>query len=574
MATAAGPLIYAARVAPDDDRIKIYPGEFLGGERFTAYRRTCQAGGAAFVPALNANTIRLEHLPALKVALENSGFTVKISAEIGTLAAIKAHRIESEVQAAAQRLEHPAAAQLFPFQVEGVRWLAPRAAALLADEMGLGKTPTALLAAPAAAPLLIVCPASLKGMWLAAVPRWRPDLKARIIDRFEWPAPSEALIINYERLPIPPDELAAGVAMKKSDVALEALTELAGIPPGLVVIADECHYLKSGKSRRSKRFRALGRAVRKSGGRTHGLTGTPMPNRPQDLLAVLQAFDLLKDSFGTYPNFIKLMNGKQDYWGKWLWGEARPEAAPALQRVMLRRRRLDVMPDLPDAIFEDVVIDLKDLPRAAAQANAEAVAAMAAAGVSIQDIIAGRASGAATDSVFRARRILAEALTPHAIEILESYQESAEPIIIFSAHVAPIEALGRLARVGLIDGSVPAEKRQGVAEAFQAGQLDAIAATIKTAAVGFTLTRAAHVLLIDEEWTPDWNQQAVARVLRIGQTRGVLVKRFIVPGTVYEDVRAINDGKLANIAASVDRAAVKSVKDTTVEDLRRIGENL
>ncbi len=103
---------------------------------------------------------------------------------------------------------------------------------------------------------------------------------------------------------------------------------------------------------------------------------------------MLQAFDLLKESFGSYPRFIELMSGRQDYWGKWTWGAPKPGAADALRRVMLRRRRIDVLKDLPDAIFQDIVIGLEDLPVMARKANQEARDAMASAGVTIEDLIA------------------------------------------------------------------------------------------------------------------------------------------------------------------------------------------
>ena len=549
--------------------IQAFAAEFLGPDLFRKFRAACLDAGATYVPTINGNAAKIDHLPGLLKSLTAAGFTPKLGAGVKDLALARAWEIETGRAAAELSLLHPAAERLFEFQREGVPWLAQRTSAVLADEMGLGKTPQSLLAAALGSRLVIICPASLKGMWLEAVKLWRPDLTPRILEAFAWPDIAEAVIINPERLPLLPDEVDGVGLLKKSETSLEVVMA-DGVPQNLTLIADECHAFKNSKAKRSKRFRALARAIRKAKGRTWGLTGTPMPNRPMDLLNVLQAFDLLKESFGSYPRFIELMSGRQDYWGKWTWGPPKPGAADALRRVMLRRRREDVMKDLPDAIYEDIRIELGELPVAARKANADARAAMAAAGVSIEDLLAGRADSATQDSVFRARRLLAEALTPHAIEVMNEYREAEEPLIVFSAHRAPIDAIGKLEGVGLIDATVASDDRIAVANAFQEGKTWAIAATIKTAATGFTLTRAAHILFIDEEWTPDWGDQAVARALRIGQKRGVLVKRFVIPGTVFEDVRAINNAKRVNIAGSVDKAAVKTVVDTTAEDLRRI----
>ncbi len=555
------PLIY---VAAHEDQARVYPGEFLGPIDFKKYRDACRHAGASFNVNIGANTLRLDLLPRLLAAL-GASFTVKVTPEVHRAAESRAKAILGARDEANSRIAVLKDAP-YPFQVVGIAALAARTSFLLGSEMGLGKTPQALLALPADHGGLVVCPASLKGVWIKACRRWRPDLLPRIIERFEVPRAGELLVTNYERLPVPKKE-ADVKSPKPTDVLLSDTPR--GALKNTVLIADECHYVKSSKSARTVRFRALGRQIRADGGRTWGLTGTPMPNSPMDLLNILTAFDLLKESFGNYIRFCDIMNGQQDYWGKWTFGKPKAGAVEALQRVMLRHRRADVLPDLPVITYEDVDIDI---PAAARRASDQARAAMAAAGIDLERVIEGKQGlGASSECVFTARRLLAEAKIPALIEIVESYIEADEPLIIGSAHRAPIEALAKIPGCRIMTGdTAPADREQLEAD-FQAGKFLIIAGTIKVIGVGFTLTRASHVLTVDCEWTPDYEDQFNSRACRIGQTRGVLAKRMIAPNTVDSDVAAVLAAKRTLISATIDSAASSAtLADTTAEDLRGI----
>lgn len=553
------PLIY---LTAHEGQAKVYPGEFLGPAAFLAYRNTCRAGGATFDRAINANLVRLDLVPALCTALEGA-FQVKMDVKLVQAAKGRASAI-LEGQAQAQGRVAGLVDQPYPFQIEGIKALSSRVSFLLADEMRLGKTPQALLAIPDGYGGLVICPASLKKEWLKACRRWRPDLRPRVLERFELPEPGELLIINYERLPVSKREALVKV-LKDAEVLMADAIGGKRLDR-IVLIADEAHYLKASKSGRTQRFRELGRAIRKAGGRTWGLTGTPMSNTPMDLLNVLTAFDLLKESFGNYLRFCELMNGKKDYWGKWNFGAARPEAITALRRVMLRRTRKQVFPDLPVIAYEDVEVDVKASARRASDLAREA---MAAAGVDLQAVVEGRQSlGGAQECVFTARRLLAEAKIPALIEIVERYIAEGQPLIVGSAHRAPIEALAAIpgCRMMIADAD-----RSGLAEQFQAGEFCVIGGTIKIVAVGFMLARATHILLVDDEWTPDWHDQFVSRAWLIGKETGVLVKRLIAPDTVDQDHAAIISAKRTLIAGTVDKAAGASI-EVNPDDLMKLGE--
>lgn len=512
------------------DTVRVAPAEFLGPAAFKAYQDACRGAGGAYDHQLRAHSLRLDYLPALITALDG-GFRVGIDVAVVRAAQSRASAILASRAEAAERIGQ-AADQPFAFQEVGIPWLAERQSGILGDVVGLGKTVQAVLAIADSRPALVICPGKAKKVWRQATQRWRPGRRWAILDTFRWPEPGETVIINYERLP-----------NEKVPIPLP--------PPGVALIADEAHYLSHYSAQRTKNFRRLRRAVVIAGGSSWALSGTPMTNNPVNLLGVLQSFDLLKESFGSYPRFMYLANGKQDYWGKWKFGDPRPGYTEALQRVMLRRLAEDVRTDMPPVLYADPIE--VDIPAAARRASDEARTAMAAAGVDWASIANGtKTLGASQEHVFTARRLIAEAKIPAVIEVAHEYLEAKEPLLIFSAHRAPIEALRHVAGCRVIMGGEETDAFD-VAEAFQRGDFMILAATIRAGGDALTMTRAAHVVFVDEEFAPHWNEQAVGRVNRIGQTRSILVKRLLAIGTVDEDHASSLVEKRSTIKASVDQ---------------------
>jgi len=66
--------------------------------------------------------------------------------------------------------------------------------------------------------------------------------------------------------------------------------------------------------------------------------------------------------------------------------------------------------------------------------------------------------------------------------------------------------------------------------------------SLKAGAAGLTLTQASRVILLEPALDPAVEQQAVARVHRIGQTRPVTITRLIVDGTVEVQVGSLAGG--------------------------------
>jgi len=408
-----------------------------------------------------------------------------------------------------------------------------------------GKTVQALLASPINAPILVICPAVAKGVWLREVEKWRPDLTATALKgrgSFRWPTVGEIVILNYDILPAAPP---------------------ANAPADLVLICDEAHALKNAKAQRTARARAIAKLA----SRRWQLTGTPILNRPPELWALLVAARLEKQTFGSWPRFAEMMGGAQVpqriKGGRrimvWQWGGRRDPSVPKLlEAAMLRRLKEDVLPDLPTRTYQEIVVN--GLDKETRKLADAALVALEAAGVDWQ-AEAKRAeetkvSGAAFECTSAARKALAVCKIPAMLEMVEQYEEGEEPLLVFSAHRAPIDVLKGRPGWRVITGDTSPEDRTQIENEFQAGQLKGIGATIQAGGVAITLTRGSHQIWVDRLWTPALNAQAEDRQIRIGQTRGVLIIHLVAEHALDKKVDSMLAAKQRLISETVDRVAV------------------
>jgi SWI/SNF-related matrix-associated actin-dependent regulator 1 of chromatin subfamily A len=417
--------------------------------------------------------------------------------------------------------ERARSAGLYPFQVTGVDWLSRRRKALLADEMGLGKTAQALLALPEGAAVLVVCPACLKFNWREEAVRWRPDFGVSIIEgrkAFRLPVSGELVVVSYDSLP--------------NDFDLAALRPVH-------LIADESHKLKGKDSKRNERFRKLSGAARA----VWALTGTPLLNEPGELFATLKALDFVGETFGGWQNYLRLFNARRGYNNRLIWGPPEPEVPELLRRVMLRRERAEVLPELPFKQYQTVPVPL---PK-----DAELLAELEELWGRYRPYLEQQEELPPFHAFAAVRERLARTRIDALLELVQLYEEQNQPQVVFSAHRAPIEALSGHPGWSAILGDTPAGQRQAITARFQAGQLKGVALTIGAGGVGLTMTRASTVLFVDLDWVPANNVQAEDRVCRIGQSASkVQVVRLVSDHVLDKRVLQVLDRK-AELARAV-----------------------
>ena len=609
--------------------------------RFEEYKKASE--GARYVRELRAVLTPIDKVPAILVRLRKAGFPVDAEPELRRLLQKRERNDWIDIEALKERIAKIdeelfalTGDRLFPYQRTGARWLAPLYGALLADEQGLGKTLELLVSLPSSSTALVVAPAVAKGDWRSELRKWRPQVKNDVLegrDSFRWPRPGEVLITNYDILPSIHDgrvcngklpkrpcrgcserivfrdveveeRLPNGTTRVRSKRIAETVKGhtqtcekrkrllpaqdcpgchplLKQAPKGMVLIADEAQNLKNGKSLRTKKFRALSEAVRAADGRVWLASGTPLTNKPPELWAVFKAAGIAEASFGSYDNFVRLFKGKEGEFGGYEWGLPDDELREHLQRFMLRRLKRDVLPQLPTLRWSNREVEIA--PKKLRQIDAFLKQSKRTV-ADIVDLLERKEIG--FEEMSSVRAALASAKIPAMLEVVEDFEDKGEPLVVFSAHRAPIDILAKRPGWVSITGDETAIRKTEAADQFQNGyyadirdpdlpgeglvvknarrRTDAkgnvlyplgIAITISAGSVSLTLTRACFELFVDLAWTPAAVQQAAARCVRIGQTRGTLAMVLVANHQLDERVAEVILKKTRLISASIDAAA-------------------
>lgn len=188
-----------------------------------------------------------------------------------------------------KKLDHPVwsnsllnSAVLMPHQVRAVDFILSRRNSFLAAEMGLGKTIITISAVLRANPgkVLVVCPASLKANWCSELNRFAPDLKVAVLDK------PKQVQTNWPKT-------------KENQIFIVSYSLLGSVENILIkekwhwVVADEAHYVKSVKAKRSKIFSRIAKQALE---RVLLLSGTPAETH-FDLYNLLKILDGRKFKF-------------------------------------------------------------------------------------------------------------------------------------------------------------------------------------------------------------------------------------------------------------------------------------
>lgn len=513
----------------------------------SAFRKAVE--GARWEKNFGCYIARLDLAIAISMRLNEAKFLVEFGEEALKMLRRKMGELKEDSSIADRHIEEAEARlrknghSLRPYQKEGIRRLAASDRVLLSFGMRLGKTATLLASLPDRPRLIVVAPATVKRVWEKEALLWRSDIFPTVHEgpaagKLRWPNEGEMIVISYEKM-----------------------EELPPAPPFVTVVADEAHMLKVKSSKRSQLFRRMARQALDNRGRVALLTATPLLDRAADLYSILEAGEMAEEVFGDFKRFYKLFNARKGLWKTvdgvekcvfprgTTWGEPEPEVHERLQRVMLRKTREEVFPDLPPRQYMKIPVPL---PEALKKAQTKTVALMGGlewlSKADLEEI-----GIAAPPNFPSVRREVAEAKIPALDEIVEQYREAREPLVIFSAHKAPIEHLKAMPDYGVVFGEESGPARQAAIDAFQAGKLAGIGLSIKAGGVGIRLTRASSVLFVDREVTPALNAQAEDRVLDVDdKEKRITVMSLVGDHPLEERIEELIRIKDATFDAAID----------------------
>jgi SWI/SNF-related matrix-associated actin-dependent regulator 1 of chromatin subfamily A len=441
---------------------------------------------------------------------------------------------------------------LFPFQAEGVSFIdAKNGNALVGDEMGLGKTVQALAYLQLHTdkrPAVIVCPASLKLNWKKEAEAWIPDSNVEILNgTTPYKTRGSILIINYSILKDWVDDLTSR--------NLE------------VFILDEVHYTKNSKSKRTK----AAKKIAKHANHVIGLTGTPIVNRPVEIVNVVQMID--KSVIPNKWSFLHRYCGATHNGFGWDFSGAsntKELHQKLTSSIMIRRRKKDVLKDLPDKMRSYIPIELdnlstykraeqdfieyvKDQTEVKAKLKMEQLRKEGLGDIlqiddeKLQKLKERRAESVnVLTEIEELKQLAVKGKLKSAIQWIRDFLESGEKLVVMATHKFVInelmEAFGDIAVK--VDGSVSGVDRDIAVMKFQENKkIRLFVGNIKAAGVGLTLTAASSEVFLELPWTPGDVVQAEDRIHRIGQEEAVNIYYLLAKGTIEEEIAALIDEK-------------------------------
>lgn len=410
------------------------------------------------------------------------------------------------------------------YQEFGTKYLVVQQRTILGDEMGLGKTIQAMAAmvhlknTEDASHFLVVAPASIIGNWVREIAE-RTELPIRVLhgdgrysEQKAWHAHGGVAVTSY--------------------ATLRSLSGLDATPIHMLVV-DEAHYIKNPDAQRTQNVVRLAT----NSDRTVLMTGTPLENRPSEFVSLVNTCDqpLARQLGAASANRIETVVAAHQF---------ETLVAP----VYLRRNQEDVLHELPECLEVDEWVSLS----AACQGlylNA----------VREGNVMAMRqaANGHDTNSAKFSRLD----------ELLQYYRSEQRKIVIFSFFLRTLDLVGEL--VGehhRIDGSVAAQRRMPLIDEFNnTPGWAAMICQINAAGVGLNLQAASAVVLVEPQFKPTTEWQAIKRVHRIGQSRRVVVHRLLARETIDESLKELVGQKTGVFNEYARESAVKNASPAAVD---------
>ncbi len=444
-------------------------------------------------------------------------------------------------------------ATLRPYQKRGYQWMYQNMrlgfGSILADDMGLGKTLQVITllqklkndGALDKKHILVVAPTGLLVNWQAELQRFAPKLTAflyhgatRTLDNFK----HDILLTSYGLL--------------RSDCNLLKKQKWA------VVVIDEAQNIKNSTTEQSKAVRSVKADVHIA------MSGTPVENRLSEYWSIMDFAN--KGYLGNLKSF-------NEEYAKPIQQDGDRELAERFRRItapmMMRRLKTDksIINDLPDKIEQDEYSMLTSRQAALyKQVLNESMKVIESIDEDDSRMLFKR-QGLVLQMMLALKQICnhpaeylkngdtTPALSGKAemlLDLVSSIKDSGGKALIFTQFKEMGDMLQRFIADAtgtepmFLHGGCSIKQRKEMVDRFQNNRTDRFfILSLKAAGTGLNLTAATHVIHYDLWWNPAVEAQATDRAYRIGQTKNVMVHRFITKNTFEERINDMINSKRA-----------------------------
>jgi SNF2 family DNA or RNA helicase len=437
---------------------------------------------------------------------------------------------------------------LFEYQLLGIHALLSHDALLLADDMGLGKTIQTIAALRLLVlqrhveSALLIVRAGLVDQWRKELQRWAPELRLSTIRgpsserAWQWSTAAHVYLVSYETL--------------RAD-----FTENRHSPPRRrvwdLVILDEAQAIKNREAEVSNKCKRL---VRR---RAWALTGTPLENSEEELASLLEFVTPLGE--GETPR--RLAPG--------------PALRERQAQVQLRRKKSEVLPQLPPKIISRLALKLEGTQRENYErAEREGIIQLRAQGEAarVENVlelitrlkqlcnfcpVTGHSAKLA-DIRERLRTLISEG---HRALIFSQFADDRYGGRAIAAALAPFQPL-------LYTGDLPAAQKDAVLRVFKTNSAHKVLVlSLRAGGQGLNLQEASYVFHFDRWWNPAIGHQAEDRSHRFGQVSPANVYIYTCENTIEERIEHVLQRKQSLFDELVDDVSIDLPVQLTAEEL-------
>ncbi|KAB8303153.1 hypothetical protein EYC80_004602 [Monilinia laxa] len=486
--------------------------------------------------------------------------------------------------------------EMMQHQMEGLNWLLynfhQKKNVILADEMGLGKTiqVISLIASlvkdkPKCSPFLIVTPNSTCPNWRREIKKWAPGLR---VVAYYGARSARDMAMKYEMYPNGCSHLCAHVVITSFEAPVDDSSRAffkkvkwAGM------IVDEGQRLKNDGNLLYTALTALRVPFQVL------LTGTPLQNNKRELFNLLQFLDGKLDAAQLDVDYNELTK------------ENLPTLHNLIRPFFLRRTKLEVLKFLPPMAQTIIPISMsvvqKQLYKSILAKNPELI-----------NSIIGKTSktlkpterGNLNNILMQLRKCLCHpflyssaieerALPPEALHrnlidasskfqlleiMLPKLQARGHRVLIFSQFLKQLDLVedflnGLNLPFQRLDGTISTLEKQKRIDAFNApnSKLFAFLLSTRAGGTGINMASADTVIIMDPDFNPHQDQQALARAHRIGQTKKVLVFQLVTKDSAEEQIVQVGRKKMALDHALIESMGVDDDAGSNLEEILRHG---
>jgi len=450
---------------------------------------------------------------------------------------------------------------LYPYQREGVLFIARAGRALLADDMGLGKTIQAIATAEllikefSVSNILIICPTSLKYQWKNEIEKFT-DRSIKVIEghldkrKFQYLDDATFKIASY------------GVALNDVDYLNRADFDL--------VILDEAQRIKNWKTKTAQNLKKLQSQY------AIVLTGTPLENRLDELHSIVEFIDPYR--LGALFRFLD-KHQTTDMSGKVVGYHDLNKINEVLKDILLRRTKNEILKQLPERTDKNYFIEITDEQKEIHEDYAATVAKLSfkwkkQGFLSEKErkrlLLSLSCMRMVSDSTFILdQKTRFDTKIDELVLILNDiFEEDDNKVVIFSQW----ERMTRLVADELnkmniqfeyLHGGVPSKKRKELINNFRDDKNKRVFLSTDAGGVGLNLQSANVIINLDLPWNPAVLEQRIGRVHRLGQQKTVYVINLISKNTIEHRILGVIGMKKSLFAGVLDGGEDRIILDNS-----------